>query len=195
MQKRSCFCGFWKRRVHSSAWQSGFHAAGCQFAGQLRHMECAVRTLSCRNSFEDRDRGIFVPLFCGVGFCDLLWVYLEKNTDAPNGAATRRSRLRRAAPAAATERCFLPLSKATTKRLRYARAGGSKLYPDRRACGCNPPSGGSDWAQQPKAASVQSVFFFQIRSKLNQSLPFLSPHKTNTIIREERADKKSHRSL
>ena len=121
MQKRSCFCGFWKRKVHSSAWQSGFRAAGCQFAGQLRHMEYTVRTLSCRNSFEDRDRGIFLPLFCGVGFCDLLWVYLEKNTDrtdAPNGAATRRSRLRRAAPAAATERCFLPLSKATTKRLR-----------------------------------------------------------------------------
>ena len=96
-------------------------ATECLSAGQLRHMEYTVRTLSCRNSFEDRDRGIFVPLFCGVGFCDLLWVYLEKNTDhtdAPNGAATRRSRLRRAAPAAATERCFLPLSKATTKRLR-----------------------------------------------------------------------------
>ena len=36
---------------------------------------------------------------------------------------------------------------------------------------------------------------FQIRSKLNQSLPFLSPRKTNTIIREERADKKSPCSL
>ena len=30
---------------------------------------------------------------------------------------------------------------------------------------------------------------------LNQSLPFLSPHKTNTIIREERADRKSPCSL
>lgn len=33
----------------------------------------------------------------------------------------------RAAPAAATERCFGEMTLATTKRLRYARAGGSKL--------------------------------------------------------------------
>ena len=61
-------------------------ATECLSAGQLRHMEYTVRTLSCRNSFEDRDRGIFVPLFCGVGFCDLLWVYLEKNTDRTDAA-------------------------------------------------------------------------------------------------------------
>ena len=52
---------------------------------------------------------------------------LSPHADAPNGAATRRSRLRRAAPAAATERCFGEMTLATTKRLRYARAGGSKL--------------------------------------------------------------------
>ena len=73
----------------------------------------------------------------------------------------------------------------------------SSLYQKRpqSGCGSSPPSGGSDWAQQPKAASVQSVFFFQIRSKLNQSLPFLSLSTSNTIIREERADKKSPCSL
>ena len=52
------------------------------------------------------------------------------------------------------------------------------------------------YQKRPQSGCVCAVsVLFQIRSKLNQSLPFLSPHKTNTIIREERADKKSPCSL
>ena len=69
-------------------------------------------------------------------------------------------------------------TKATTKRLRQQPAvRRERLVAAAEGCVC--------------AVCV----FFQIRSKLNQSLPFLSPRKTNTIIREERADKKSPCSL
>ena len=176
---RGCFGGFWRRRVRLTGWRSGFRATVCRCAGRPRCTGWRVRILWCRSIFEGGGRGGSKPLF----FC------LSEPADIfVKRTQTTQTRL------TAQQRVALAYGELLPQpRLSVA----SSLYQKRpqSGCGSSPPSGGSDWAQQPKAASVQSVFFFQIRSKMNQSLPFLSLSTSNTIIREERADKKSPCSL
>ena len=80
-------------------------------------------------------------------------------------------------------RCFFPLYLilATTKRLRVARAEGSKLKHDRRACGCSSPSGESDALLRRRRVCVVCVlpsgvrrycrYQYKIRKKKRELFP------------------------
>ena len=174
-------------------WQSGLRATECRFVTRQRHTGLKVRTLCSRNILGG-DNSLF---FFGLGFLLGFGYLWKERRPRRQGSSSLSLACSRPAAAAALELpkitppSFLKIEFfiATTKRLREQLASVSereRLVAAAEGCVCVVcvlSSGVRRLSQTPQP------------NKTNQLLPPLSPHKTNTIIREERADKKGICSL